>query len=133
MALCDTGVLVALFDQDEASHTRCWDALRFFQGKIISTWPVLTESFYLLESGRGQEKLWSFILHEGLRVDDLSVPDMKRMRELMKKYSDLPMELADASLVAVAERLRISTVFTLDRRDFSVYRPHHRQGFEILP
>lgn len=132
-ALCDTGVLVALFDLDEGNHTRCWDTLRMFQGRLVTTWPVLTESFYLLESGQRHEKLWDFVFEEGLRVDDLSAADMKRMRDLMKKYSDLPMDLADASLVALAERLGIGKVFTLDRRDFTIYRPRHLRCFEMLP
>lgn len=132
-ALCDSGVLVALFDLGDGSHSRCWDALRLFRGRLVSTWPVLTEAFYLLESLRRRERLWGFVLEGGLRLVDLSVEDMLRMRELMAKYSDLPMDLADASLVALGERLGLTKVFTLDRRDFRVYRGRHVHSFEILP
>jgi predicted nucleic acid-binding protein len=133
VALCDAGIFVALFDVDETDHTRCWDALRQFHGRLVTTWPVLTESFYLLEPGRRHERLWDFVLSQGLQVDDLSRADMARMRELMQKYSDLPMDLADASLVALGERLSVARIFTLDRRHFTVYRPRHQQRFEVLP
>lgn len=131
--LCDAGILIALFDLDDFSHRRCWDLLHDSRCTLLSAWPVLAEVFYLLESSRQREKLWELVLGGGLRIPDLSFNDMRRMRELMVKYSDLPMDLADASLVALAERLRLKKVFTLDRRHFQVYRPRHVHSFEILP
>lgn len=70
---------------------------------------------------------------DAVRVAALGAVDYPRMRELMGKYRDLPMDLADASLVRVAERDGIATVFTVDRRDFSVYRIYGRRRFEIVP
>jgi predicted nucleic acid-binding protein len=64
---------------------------------------------------------------------DLNTDDARRMRELMEKYRDLPMDLADAALIRVAEREKIRRIFTLDRRDFSVYRPAGVRRFSILP
>jgi len=68
-----------------------------------------------------------------LKLLSLDVPDFPRMRELMNKYRDLPMDLADAALVRVAERERISRVFTIDRRDFEVYHPRGIRQFTIIP
>ena len=59
--------------------------------------------------------------------------DFPRMRELMRKYRDLPLDLADAALVRVAEREKVRTIFTIDRKDFSVYRPHRLGRFTLLP
>ena len=63
----------------------------------------------------------------------LDESDAPRMRELMEKYHDLPMDLADAALVRVAERENLTEIFTLDRRHFSIYRPGRRRRFGILP
>jgi predicted nucleic acid-binding protein len=68
-----------------------------------------------------------------LRLANLDHADLERMRDLMYKYRDLPMDLADAALVRLAERERIRRVFTLDRRDFVLYRPKHLRSLEILP
>ena len=80
-----------------------------------------------------QEALWQFLESGTLGIADLDADDCERMRSLMRKYRDLPMDLADAALVAVAERERISRIFTIDRRDFEVYRPAGIRRFEILP
>jgi len=70
---------------------------------------------------------------EALTLAPLDEGDAPRMRELMEKYRDLPMDLADAALVRVAEREDLTRIFTLDRRHFSVYRPGRRRRFSILP
>ncbi len=69
----------------------------------------------------------------GVRFMELGGNDCPRMRELMWKYRDLPMDLGDAALVRVAEREKIRRIFTIDRNDFEVYRPHRLGRFEILP
>ena len=80
-----------------------------------------------------RRRLWDFILQGGVLVADMIPDDMARLNALMQKYADLPMELADASLVALGERQDLRHVFTLDRRHFSVYRPRHVHSFEIFP
>jgi len=68
-----------------------------------------------------------------VRPEDILKGDLGRMRALMEQYADLPMDFADASLLVLAERLRVSRVFTLDRRGFTVFRPRHAGCFEIFP
>lgn len=134
MVIIDTGPLVALFDNTEPAHEQCHVTLKQFRAVPVTTWPVLTESFYLLGGwDRGQKKLWDFILAGGLRIDDIPAEKQGRMRDLMEKYADNPMDLADASLVVVAEIHRIKKVFTLDRSDFDRYRPKHCSHFEVFP
>jgi predicted nucleic acid-binding protein len=89
---------------------------------------------YLLNfSWRAQDALWELVLEDTVRLLPVEADDHHRMRDLMKKYRMLPMDLADAALVAVAERERIRRIFTVDRRDFSLYRPAKLGKFMILP
>jgi uncharacterized protein len=130
-ALCDAGPLVALFDPRDAAHVRCRAALDAFDGRLLTTWPVLTEVSHFL-SGSQQPRLWDFVLTGGLLVVDLLSTDLARLRTLTSKYADLPMDLADASLVIIAERLRIQLIFTLDAH-FHAYRLHGKRPFRIVP
>jgi len=102
---------------------------------MLTTWPVFTEAMYLI--GRafgwpGQAKLWQLVEQGSLQVVELSDDRAARMRVLMDQYRDLPMDLADASLVAVAEERRLDRVFTLDS-DFRVYRLPRGRSFTIVP
>ena len=136
MTLCDTGPLVALIDRDDRNHARCVQALtQFTDAPFISTWPCLTEAMYLLwRAGKlpAQEELWGFI------EDQLVIPhapsdlEWERMRELMRQYHDLPMDFADASLVAAAEELNEHEIFTLDSH-FRIYRIHGTDHFTVVP
>ena len=132
--LVDAGPLVALIDSGDAAHGVCVKALRSIADPLITVWPAFTEALYLLrESWVGQRALWSRLETDALQLADLDAGDAGRMRELMEKYRDLPMDLADAALVRVAERDDVTRVFTLDRRHFSLYRPGRRRRFAILP
>ena len=132
--LVDAGPIVALIDRSDLHHRECTEALRSLTDPLISAWPVVTEAMYLLGfSWRAQEGLWDLIDSEALALAPLDRTDAPRMRELMSKYRDLPMDLADAALVRVAERERLRRVFTLDRRHFTVYRPARLGRFTILP
>lgn len=134
MVIIDAGPLVAIFDISEPLHEICKETMAKLRSPLVTTWPVLTEAFYLLKGWDvGQGELWDFILRGGVRVAEISEDLYPRMNELMKKYADNPMDIADASIVAVSEMFRIKTVFTLDRRDFESYRPRHCRHFEIIP
>ena len=136
MILTDAGPLVALVDQGEPDHDACVASLVNFTGPMITTWPAFTEAMYLLgEAGgsRAQEVLWSILQQGDLEIAFQGSDDYERMRALMQKYRDLPMDLADASLVRLAEERRVRDVFTLDERDFRVYRIHGRQTFRLWP
>lgn len=131
-ALCDTGPLVALFRLGDGAKPECEAALQTLEKPGLTTIAVLTEAFYFLDRPDEQQLLWKFVLDGALDVSDLAPQDLQRMPELMEKYADLPMDFADASLVAVSERLKLRTVFTLDGH-FRVYRPRHTASFEIIP
>lgn len=103
-------------------------------GPLVTVWPAFTEAIYLLGSSwTAQKALWSRLDTDALRLAPLDARDAPRMRALMEKYRDLPMDLADAALVRVAERDGQTRIFTLDRRHFGVYRPGARKRFAILP
>jgi predicted nucleic acid-binding protein len=134
MILIDTGPFVSFFDASDDYHRHCLTTLKGIQQPLGTTWAVLTEAFYLLGfSWKAQDNLWQFVLRGGVKVLHLNGPLFERCRTLMEKYKDLPMDLADATLVAVAEQKRIDSVFTLDHRDFNLYRPGHLKHFTILP
>lgn len=133
MLAIDTGPIVALFDREDDKHLVCLEAFKAIRQPIITTWPVLTEAFHLLGfSTSVQDDLWEFIERGAVAVLELDKELSKRCRALMRQYKDLPMDFADASLVAVAEKENIRTIFTLDD-DFRVYRTKHKKGFSLLP
>jgi len=136
MILTDAGPLVALVDQGEPDHDACVACLPDLSGPMVTTWPAFTEAMYLLgEAGgwRAQGMLWSVLQQGDLEIAGQSSDDYERMRLLMQKYRDLPMDLADASLVRLAEERRARDIFTLDERDFRIYRIHGRQSFRLWP
>ncbi len=132
--LLDTGPFVALLDKSERNHTRCASFFRDFRGRLITTESVLTEAVYLLgPSFPRQKPALDFILAGGAELVPMMPALINRCVHLMSKYSDVPMDYADATLVAVGETLGIRDVLTLDRRGFSVYRYASRGAFRIFP
>jgi len=132
--LVDAGPLVALIDRSDPHHRDCSKTLAGIADPLGTVWPVFTEAMYLLRSSaQAQRALWDMLGVGGVQLIELGLDDSPRMRELMWKFRDLPMDLADAALVRVAERERIRRVFTIDRRDFGVYRLYRLGRFEILP
>jgi hypothetical protein len=97
-------------------------------------WPAVTEAMYLLATAaEAQDALWGMLAERAVVLAEIGLPDVPRLRELMRKYRNRPMDLADAALVRVAERENIHTIFTVDRSDFLVYRPSRSWRFSILP
>lgn len=134
MIAIDTGPIVALFDKNDDKHHLCLNIFKKLNEPLITTWPVLTEVFYLLSfSSRVQDDLWEFIERGIVSIYDINKDLMKTCRRLMKKYHDLPMDLADATLVAVAEAENISIIFTLDHKDFRIYKKEQGKHFRLLP
>lgn len=134
MILVDAGPLVALVDADDQFHKKCVATLKGLREPLVTIWPPVTEAMYLLgELPKAQEALWEILARGVLRLLPLDVADVPRIRELMSKYADRPMDLADAALIRVAEREGIRNIFTVDRKDFSVYRLHGRVRPNIIP
>jgi len=121
---------VALLDRSDPSHLTCQETLSSLDDSLVTVWPVVTEAMYML---RAQDALWEMIQMGAVEITPLGIEDLQRMRELMRKYRNQPMDLADAALVRVAERERLRRIFTLDRRDFQIYRPSRIGRFAILP
>lgn len=125
---------MALIHADDNHHVSCREALKKIREPIGTVWPAITEAMYLLGfAWTAQEALWRLLENGAVKILQLEAADLPRMRELMRKYSDLPMDLADAGLVRVAERERISRIFTIDRRGFELYRPRGIRRFTVLP
>ncbi len=134
MILLDTGPIVALFDKDDRYHILCLETLKKIQEPLLTSWPVITESFYLLDfSPQVQESLWLFIERGGLEIFPLEREHYPLCRDLMRQYKDLPMDLADSTLVALADTLGFPKVFTLDHKDFSIYRFKQTRRFTLIP
>lgn len=134
-ALVDAGVLVGYLDSRDPAHPDAVAALEAVTGKPWTTWPAVTEAAHLLgrEFPAGRDALLSMIADGSLRLARVDETDAPRLRQLMAKYADLPMDLADATLVRVAEREGIDTVLTFDRRDFKTYRAAGIGALKILP
>jgi predicted nucleic acid-binding protein len=126
--------LIALLDRGDPAHDSCVATLQTLRQVPLTVWPAFTEAMYLLRgSWAAQNALWSRVETGALAFAALDEEDAPRIRELMEKYRDLPMDLADAALVRVAERDGVTDIFTLDRRHFTVYRPGRRRRFAIVP
>jgi predicted nucleic acid-binding protein len=136
MILVDTGPLVALFDPADAWHQRCVEQLRKISERLWTTTPVLTEAFHLLTPASvGTKRLMDFVTEGGLAMWFFDDSGLSRAFELVVRYDNVPMDLADASLVIAAERLNTRRVFTIDRSDFGVYRirrGHRHLAFQVL-
>jgi predicted nucleic acid-binding protein len=132
--LVDAGPLVATLDKDDPHHAECVNELRRIRDPLVTVWPAFTEAMYLLGySWDRQRALWEWLETGSFTLASIDGTDAPRMRALMQKYRDLPMDLADAALVRVAERDELHRVFTLDRRHFSVYRPAGLKRLTLLP
>lgn len=135
MILTDAGPLVAIIDRGEPDHERCTKLLRGLVGPMLTTWPAYTEAMYLLGDAAGwagQEPLWRLVRRGDLRISEASTTGVERMATLMSRYRNLPMDLADASLVALAEERGLIRVFTLDAH-FRTYRTAKGKPFTIVP
>ncbi len=133
--LIDTGPLVAVINKGDQDHAACV-AFLLKQGKgFVTTWPVMTEAHYFLgklAGWPGQAGLWKLVDRGVVDVADSTASTAPVLQGLMDKYRDVPMDLADASLVALAEARGLRDVFTLDS-DFEVYRLKGKQTFRLRP
>lgn len=124
---------MALIDRSDPSHEWSVTALRAEREPLATVWPAFTEAMYLLRgSWQAQKALWSRLETGALTMLPLDDLDAPRIRELMERYRDFPMDLADAALVRVAERETLTRIFTLDRAHFSAYRLRGRRRFVLV-
>jgi predicted nucleic acid-binding protein len=133
--VADTGFWLALANRSDRHHRKAKRALEGLKEGLLTTWPVLTETCHLLVSRLGVEAEIAFVRGwsaGAFEVFDLEWRHLPRIEELMAKYRDLPMDLADASLVILAEELGSGRILTTDDRDFGGYRWKSRKPFKNL-
>ncbi len=136
MIIVDTGPLYAAVDRRDAHHEECSEFFETDDGPLVVPVSVLIECSYLIETHIGPTEEAKFLLSSqdgSFQVEDLTSADLKRMAGLVEKYSDLPLGAVDASVIAVAERLGVTDIATLDHRHFTVVRPGHADAFTLLP
>lgn len=130
-ALVDTGPLVAWFDAQDADHARVREFMVDFKDNLCTTWHVLTEVCHLLPN-HTHDPLFRWISEGGLRIFELPPQAVDQIRLLMRKYRDRPMDLADASLVWLANHIGVRAILTLDDGDFRTYRTTDGERFDLL-
>ena len=129
----DTGPWVAFIDRSESRHSECVAWFRQFEGKIYSTEAVLTEVLYLLHfSSKAQSAAIDFILNAAITIVPSCIESLRRVKALMEKYKDIPMDYADATLVSLAEDLSLHHIATFDSH-FEIYRLPSKKTFVIFP
>ncbi|MBG0812665.1 type II toxin-antitoxin system VapC family toxin [Planomonospora sp. ID82291] len=136
MLLCDTGVLLAAGNVKDRHHHECLKLLRRARGPLLVPSPVMGEIGYLLESRVGPRAEVTFLKSfggDGFHVAELEDEDLPRMAQLVETYIDLPLGLVDAAVIAIAERLALKEIATVDHRHFRVVRPRHISAFTLLP
>ena len=136
MTLTDTGPLVALLNRRDINHESCVAAVYGMpSGGLVTTWPCFTEAMHLLHRAGGirfQAALWEMKSAGGLHIVDLTPVEADRARALMIKYGDAPMDLADATLVAVAEERGYRSIFTVDKH-FRAFRLADGSVLAMMP
>jgi hypothetical protein len=136
MILTDTGPLIALLDKRDNQHRRCLDVISTLPAEpMLTTWSCFTEAMHILGAVGGyryQAVLWKWVREMKLELHDPTLSEIRTMNDLMKKYQDTPMDLADASLVALAEHGKMKRIFTVDS-DFYIYRLADGSALEVIP
>lgn len=135
--LLDSGVLYALVDKNDVHHTAVFEAMSKIREPIIFPVPAVTEVSYFVSRNLGIRALAAF-LADLAETDDFALEppelcDYSRSAEILRKYNDANIDFVDACIVAMAERLNITKILTVDRRHFSTFKPEHCDAFEIVP
>jgi uncharacterized protein len=132
--LVDTGPIVAILLQSDEQHTVCVEQLRRIKGPLVTCWPVITEAAWLLRAyPLAIRRLLSSFHGRPFEIAPLGETDLPAIAAVLARYSSLGIQLADASLVHLANREDIEVLFTLDRRDFGVLRLANRKKLRLVP
>jgi len=133
-AILDTGPWVALIDRSESKHATCVNWLKDFSGRLYSSEAVLTEVLYLLNfSTIAQCAAIDFVLTSVVEIVPANKQSLLQTKNLLKKFADLPMDYADATLVCLASDTGIQNIVTFDVRDFTIYTLPGKKKFNIMP
>ncbi|MDA0834625.1 MAG: twitching motility protein PilT [Planctomycetota bacterium] len=132
--LIDTGPLVAILDRNDQYHKLCTESLRTIQPPMWTTWPVITEAAWLLRSmPKGLQQLYGSIESGLVQIAHLPQSSLAELAKWQKRFQNLQPQLADLTLLYVAERETFPAIFTLDRRDFVVMQKKSRPSLVLLP
>jgi uncharacterized protein len=135
VTLTDAGPLIALIDAGETDHERCRAVIARVALPLVTTWPAFTEAIYLLGQAAGwpgQRALWQMVQRDALVITELGPELQARCAELMDRNQDHPMDLADASLVTLAEDRKLRTIFSLDQH-FRSYQLRGGRFLSVIP
>lgn len=130
--LVDSGPLIALFDGSDHHHQRVVNFLRGFQGQLVTSWAVITEVFHMLDFHlQVQLDFMQWVEQGAVELATIEQNELFTIRKMMEKYTNVPMDLADASLLYLAERESIQRIATIDR-DFYIYRTKKKTMLENI-
>jgi uncharacterized protein len=133
-ALIDTGAILALLDRTDRWHRICAEAFPQLRLPVLTSEAVLAELFHLVgDSRREMEAAWRFVRSGAVTLAAIQHSELPRVQALMLRYCDHPMDFGDATLVYLAKREVLSTIFTVDYADFETYRIESRRRFRVLP
>jgi uncharacterized protein len=133
-ALIDTGAILALLDRTDRWHLPCVETFRQLRLPLVTSQAVLTELFHMVGDDRKEmEGAWKFVRSGAVAVAAIEHSELPQIHALMARYWDRPMDFADATLVHLAKRESLSTIFTVDHADFETYRIDGRRRFRVLP
>jgi len=132
--LTDTGPLVAILSPNDQYHQVCLQTVQNLHGPLLTCWPVIAEAAWLLQRNPlAFERLLRSISDGAIEILPVAGKEASVIAEVMKRYRSLRAQFADAMLVYLAARENIGTIFTLDRRDFLVYRSARKPPFVLIP
>ncbi len=130
--LIDSGPLIALFDKSDHYHPKVFGFLRDFKGELITTWAVITEVSHMLDFNlQVQLDFMQWVERGGLNIAMIEQSELFVMRQMMQKYSNVPMDLADATLMYLSQRDKINHIISIDS-DFDIYRTLKKQALHNL-
>ena len=132
--LIDTGAIVAFLDRKDKWHRRCVEVFEDIPLPLATSPAVLAEVFHLLgQNPRHRDAVWELFRTASITLLPIGDEDLSSLEALMTRYEDRPMDFADATLVHLARRENLATVFTIDHDDFETYRIDGRRPFQIVP
>ena len=134
--LVDSSWLIALHDKDSDAYEEISEFSKHFHGSLVVPQVVLTEVVYLVKRETGISGTAQFLQQfndSHPYLQDITVPDLRRVKEIIQQYATARLDFVDCCIMALSERLNITQVGTLDKRDFSIFRPNHVSHLEILP
>lgn len=132
--LLDTGPIIALLVENDPAHEACVELFKSYSGRLLTCWPVIIEAAWLARgSHAAMEALFRGVSRNEFELLHLDAADIAPIHQILATYRPMKAQLADASLVYLADREKIDTIFTLDRRDFSTYRTRRGKALKIRP